>query len=860
MDWSQSQTKLFRALLYCYPAEFRHEYGVEMEHVFASRLAHESHWRLWLETFSDLALSALVEHLSILASDLKHELRALRAIPGFTLIVLFVTALGIGAAVSVFSVVDAVLLRSLPYAHPENLVYLYTPNSHYTGLPSEIPPNVPDVYDWQRLSHSISSFAMFMPGNLRLIQGDNISSIAIASVSADFFQTLDVKPMLGRTFDADDDQPGHELVAIISDELWVSHFSARPNIIGDQIQLNRKKYTVVGVTAPDFGFPFDGDVPYLGISSRQTDVWIPLGYSIEQKTDRGGHRQSAEVVGRLRPGTTPGSAQSELNTIESHLNSLYVPEMQGWRVLARPLVDTILGPVQQMLWTLLGVVGLVLLIAISNIAGLLLARTISRAHELNIRAALGAERARIIRQLLTESLLLSCAGGAFGIALAYALVRVFVNLNPGGIPRFEHASVDTRVLLIAVALSIGAGLAAGILPALSASSPRVGAGNRVTATHRSRFVLIVFEIALSVVLLSGAGLLIRSYLNLQAVNPGFSPSVLTFQVPLDEHYSTAQSYDVFYKLLLAKLQATPGFRAVGASTEIPLTSGLGFAECKVEGYGQTPELVQVFGATSKYREAIGTPLVRGRDFTPTDVKTENVLINKKFSDSYFRGRDAIGGRIRLGGTPPRWGTVIGVLADVRDQDIAAEAKPTLVQPAEDGDSFAVRTNLPAPQAASQIRSVIHSLDPALSTEIKTMRERIADSNARRTFQTSILSGFAFIAVVLALVGLFGLMSFSVKQRTNEIAIRLAIGSPRRRILTLILSQGIRLTTYGLLIGLAAALVLTGLVSSWLFQVKATDPLTLAVVLMATLAVACAACVVPAWGATRIDPVETLRRE
>ncbi len=858
--WAPSQAKLFRALLYCYPAEFRHEYGVEMEHVFRSRLAHEPHWRLWLETCGDLTLSALNQHLSILASDLKHELRALRAVPGFTFIVLLVAALGIGAAVSVFSVVDAVLLRSLPYAHPENLVYLYAPNSRYTGLPSEIPPNVPDIYDWQRLSRTISSFALFMPGNSRLVQPDNVTAVATASVSADFFKTLAVKPILGRTLNANDDQPGHELVAILSHGLWVSHFSARPDILGGKIQLNRKMYTVVGVTAPDFGFPFDGDVPYLGISSRQTEVWIPLAYTVRQKTDRRGHPEAVEVVARLNPGATSGSAQSELNTIESHLNSLYAPEMQGWRVLARPLVETILGPVQQMLWTLLGVVGLVLLIAVSNIAGLLLARTTSRAHELSIRTALGAERARIIRQLLTESLLLSCTGGAFGIALAYALVRLFISLNPGGIPRFEQASVDTRMLGVAVALAIATGLAAGLLPALSASSPRVGPGNRVTATHRSRFALMVFEIALSVVLLSGAGLLMRSYLNLQAVNPGFSPSVLTFQISLDEHYPTPQSHDIFYQSLLAKLQAVPGFQFVGASTEIPLTNDLGFAECEVEGYGQTPELVQVIGATPEYRQAIGTPLLRGRDFTPADVKTENVLINKKFSDSYFRGRDALGGRIRLAGTPARWGTVIGVLADVRDQDIAAEAKPTLVAPVEDGDSLAVRTDLPVAQAASQIRSLVRSLDPALITDIKTMRERIAATNARRTFQTSILGGFAFVAVVLALVGLYGLMSFTVKQRTTEIGIRLAIGAPRSRVFTLILWQGVRLATYGLLLGLAAALVLTRLLSGWLFQLKATDPSTFALVLLAVLGVACAACLVPASHATRIDPVETLRRD
>jgi putative ABC transport system permease protein len=355
-------------------------------------------------------------------------------------------------------------------------------------------------------------------------------------------------------------------------------------------------------------------------------------------------------------------------------------------------------------------------------------------------------------------------------------------------------------------------------------------------------------------------LLIRSYLNLQSVNPGFSPSVLTFQISLDEHYSTPHSRDVFYKSLLAKLQATPGFKLVGASTEIPLTNDLGFAECQVEGYGQTPELVQVFGATPEYREAIGTPLLRGRDLTPADVNTENVLINKKFADLYFRGRDAIGGRIRLGDKPPRWNTVIGMLADVRDRDIASEARPTLVQPTDSGDSFAVRATLPASQTASQIRSLVRFLDPTLIVQIKSMRERIAEANARRTFQTSILSGFALAAVMLALVGLYGLMSFTVKERTAEIGIRLAIGCPRIRILTLILSKGLRLATYGLLIGLTSSLAFTRVLSNWLFQVKPTDPLTLALVCLAIVGVSCAACLVPAWNAIRIDPVETLRRE
>jgi predicted permease len=447
------------------------------------------------------------------------------------------------------------------------------------------------------------------------------------------------------------------------------------------------------------------------------------------------------------------------------------------------------------------------------------------------------------------------------------LVRLFIGLNPGGIPRFDQASVNTRVLLVAVALSIATGLAAGLLPALSASSPRITSGSRITGTHRSHLALIVFEIALSVVLLSGAGLLIRSYLNLQAVDPGFSPTVLTFQLSLDEHYPTQESHDAFHKTLLAGLQDTAGFTLVGASTGLPLNQDLGFGEVDVEGFGPTPELVEIFGATSDYRRAIGTPLLRGRDFTLGDLKSKNILVNKKFVASYLRGREPIGGRLSIGphssktfsNKPDRY-TIVGVLADTHYEDLAVEPKPALFQPTQSGDSYAIRSSLTPEQAASQIRSLVHSLDPALSVDVETMRRRISDTNARRTFQTSILSGFAFVAVALALVGLYGLMAYTVKQRTPEIGIRLAVGSPRSRILTLILAQGLRLTAAGLLIGLAAAFALTRLIHSWLFQIQPTDPLTFTLVPLAILGVSCAACLIPAWTATRIDPIQTLRQE
>ncbi len=453
MDWPQSQIRLFRALLYCYPAEFRHEYGAEMEQLFANRLQSEPRLRLWLETAADLAFSAPREHWHILLSDLRYGARLLAAVPGFTAIALLVIALGIGATVSIFSVVNAVLLRSLPYEHAEKLVYLWSPNPNFKGVPQEMGPNVPDFYDWQRLSHSFSAMTIFRQAALNLFLDGSARRVEAAFVSGNFFRTLQAWPAIGRSLDANDDRPGHNHVAVISGQFWRSQFASRPEVIGKQIQLNRQNYTVVGVMPKDFGYPFAGDIPYEQSEFKQTDIWLPVAYSLKQKTDRINF-DSADAIARLRDGISIGAAQAELNGLELRLQPLYPEMWRGWVALVRPLVETIIGPVKKMLWLLLGAVGIVLLIAISNVANLLLARATARAHELGIRTALGAERGRIIRQLLTESLLLSCVGGALGIAFAYAAVRLLTSLNPGDIPRFDAVNVDGRVLLLGVTLSV----------------------------------------------------------------------------------------------------------------------------------------------------------------------------------------------------------------------------------------------------------------------------------------------------------------------------------------------------------------------------------------------------------------------
>ncbi len=872
MDWPQIQTRFFRTLLYCYPAEFRHEYGAEMEQLFADRLQSEPRWRLWLETVADLAFNAPKEHGHVLAADARYGARVLAATPGFTAISLLVLTLGIGATVSIFSLVNAVLLRSLPYRHPEKLVYLWSPNPNFKGAPQELGPNVPDFYEWQRRSHSFSSMTMLRQRGVNLVRNGSALPVDAAFVTGSFFQTFQAWPEVGRSFGKSDDRPGHKHVAVVSDALWRSQFGSDPHALGKQIQLNRDRYTVIGIMPKSFGYPLNGDIPYGQTEFRQTDIWLPMASTLGQKTDRTNFGSADAAIGRLRNGVSVAAAQAELKAIEIRLDPLYPEMWRGWTAFVTPLVQTIIGPVQKMLWILLGAVGIVLLIAISNVANLLLARAAGRAHEFGIRTALGAERSRMIRQLLTESLMLSCVGGALGIALSYAAVHVLAILNPGDIPRFNTVTVDGRVLLLAVTLSIGTGVVSGLAPAISASRSNVNellrrGGSRVSGgSNRGRLALIVFEVALSVVLLAGSGLLIRSYLELEAIDPGFSKAALTFRLDLDDRYNRPERRAAFYKAFLEKLQGMQGVRFVGASNSTPLSNQESLAFADVQGFGTSKKMVENRWVTPSYREALGTPLLRGRDFNSHDInsKTPVVLVNKKFIDTFFRSRDPLGGQVRLGMrdfSHRPWLTVIGVVGNIRHFKLDEPSQPQIFQPGDSGNNFAIQCSVLTRQVISEARSALRSLDPVLTLQsIRTMGERIKESNARRTFQTSLLTGFAAIAVALALAGLYGLMSYSVKQRTAEIGVRLAIGSPRGRILGLILWQGLRVTILGLLIGLGCAFVATRLVGSWLFGVKATDPVTFIAVPLFVLAVTCCACIIPAWSATRIDPVQALRRE
>ncbi len=806
-------------------------------------------------------------------ADLRYAARTLKSSPGFLIVALLVLALGIGATTAVFSILNAVVLRSLPFGHPQSLAYLWTPNTKWKAqnLPDEMSPTYADFYDWQRLSHSFSSMATLDNKSYNLMADRGVKRINTARVTGGFFRTLQVAPVLGRAITRDDDQAGHEHVALISDALWREAFGGSPDVLGRPLRLNRVTYTVIGVMPKDFTFPHQGDIPAAMAGVTETDVWIPLALSAKDKSDRVDMPSGDAVIGRLKPGISVAQAQSELVAIESHLDPLYPEQWRGWTPLVRPVVATIIGPVEKMMWLLLGAVLLVLLIACGNVANLLLARAAGRMHEMGIRAALGAARFRLVRQMMTESVLLSSMGGALGILLAVGLVRVLVLLDPGGIPRFNQASVDWRVLGVAVALSLITGVLSAWAPALSASRASAGelmkeGGNRgtVRGANRWRSFLIVAEVALSVVLLAGAGLLIRSYLNVTAVNPGFSRSTLTLKVPVDDQYKTPQQREVFYRQFLQKLRALPGVENAGAANIIPLDHSGSITTVDIEGLGKPNELTDGRSITTGYLEAMGIPLLAGRRFSDADFagRTAAVIVNESFVNTYLHGRRPLGQRVRTG---TDWTPIVGVVGDLHGEALEQKPLPELFYPYSQGFGnavgFAIRGKVPGSALIPSVRAALHQLDPTLAPEdVHTMQERVFEANSRRRFQTLVLTWFAGLAVFLAVVGLYGVMAYSVKQRTPEIGIRMALGSSAARTLARVLRQGLALIVIGLVTGTAVAIVVTRLIQSWLYDVTPADPLTLLGVGVLLLLFGGCACLIPAVHAMRIEPVQALRHE
>ncbi|MGA8104775.1 MAG: ABC transporter permease [Candidatus Acidiferrales bacterium] len=807
--------------------------------------------------------------------DLRYGVRVLRKSPGFAVLSILTVALGIGATTAVFSLVNAVLLRDLPYRDPQQIDFLFEPVLHIPGVPLEAwgPMNA-DFYDWKQQNHSFGTLALFSVDRLNLSVDDNAIRVGGSRVTSEFFQVLGIAPQLGRVVGPEDDQPGKGQVVVISHALWQSHFGTDRGVLGKELSLTGRPYRVIGVMPAGFSFPHGAE--NLDTVGRVTDVWVPWAMTPQEKLSR--VDGAGNAIGRLRPGVSLSQAQAEISTITARFDSLHPPVFQGSTAVVRPLEAVVTGGSRRALLIFMGAVVLVLLVACSNVASLILARATSRAQEMNVRAALGASRTRLIRQLLAESLCLSGSGGLLGVLIAFIAIRFLILINPGNIPRLEEISIDWSVLLFTIGVSLATGFLFGLFPALTVSRGQLNdvlkaAGNRSVKGRASALHggLMVTEVALAVVLLAGSGLLIRSFMKLQGVDKGFAAqSTVTMNIQLDPRYSQPERQTAFFRNVIDRTSALPGVEAAAAINYLPLGGGESITLLTVEGYPFDQKIFFEDRAVSpRYFAAMGIPLLQGRDFTDDDSggHPRAAIVSRSFARKYFPGQSALGKRFRDGGdnSPAAWCTIVGVVGDVRYWKLDTPPPMQIYTPlwgtSPGSASVVARTNLPPDNVASNIRATVHDLDPSLvATDLRTMNQLISKASAERRFQTLLLTIFGGVALFLSLVGLYGLMAYSVQQRTAEIGIRMALGAQAGDVLRLVLKQGANLALAGIALGVAGAWCLTRLMTSLLFEVKPTDAPTFFGVALSFCLVALAACYVPARRATRLDPMVALRYE
>jgi predicted permease len=810
--------------------------------------------------------------LDSLLQDARYGLRTLRRSPGFTITAVLTLALGIGACTAIFSLVNAVLIRSLPYGDPDRLVYLFTPNPHLPVPPDVMSPSYADFFDVKRQSQSFADMTAFEQATYNIASHGSVENVGAARVDESFFNTLQSSPEFGRAIGADDNQPGHDKVAVISHALWQSMFAGSMDVLTRSLPLNGVSYRIVGVMQPGFEYPQSSDLPYGNI--KATHIWIPLALTSKQKAER--EMGNDQAIARLRPGVSISRAQSEMSTIMVPLDKLHSVAMfpgRGWGALVKSFMDYAVGQVGRLLWLLLGAVAIVLLIACGNAANLLLARASNRMRELGLRVALGASRRRIVRQLLTESMLIGVAAGVIGVGLAGIFLRFLPLLDPGNIPRLNQASLDMRVMLFTVMVSLLTSVLTGILPALAVSrvSPGVvlasaSSGNVAGVHGRSQSILIVGEAALVVVLLACAGLLIRSYINVESVDTGFSSSTVTVKIALDPRYSEPQQRRAFFQNFIGKVAALPGVSAVGAVSYLPLSNSESLGTIWVDGFTNSQDqMAEGRGVTPQYFRAMSIPLLAGRYFTEGDYsKAETpMIINQRFAKQYFGDRNPIGGRVAQSDDHSQWSTIVGVVADVRHLSLEETPQPQMYSPSYDlnGAYIAVRSQLPPSIIASELRSTLKAVDPGLPFgDVQTMGDLVSVATARRRFQTSLLTVFAGIALFLALVGLYGLMAYSVSRRTRELGIRMALGAQRTDVMLLVLKRAALLLGLGLVSGLACSWIATRAIKAFLFGVSEHDPATILFVCLLLAVCGLIAALVPARRAASIDPMQALRTE
>jgi putative ABC transport system permease protein len=803
--------------------------------------------------------------------DLGFGLRMMRRNPGFTFVAVVALALGVGANTAIFSVVNTVLLRPLPFKDPSRLVVLWEDNTKQ-GFPrnSVSPANFADYRDQNQV---FQGMAAFTPRSFNLTGEGEPERIDGLRVSANLLTLLGVTPQLGRPFTGEEDRPGAARAVILGDRLWRRRFGSDPSVVGKTVTLDGNGYTVVGVMPP--GFQFRGAFP-----DAKDDLLVPLVFGPKEAASRGNHY--LEAVARLKDGVTLEQARAEMTTIAERLQRQYPAYDSGIGAAVVPLHEQLVGDIRPALLVLMGSVVLVLLIACANVANLLLARAASRQREIATRVAIGASRTRLVRQFLAESLLLAAVGGVFGLLLSVWVMRAIKAFMPEDVSQVKSVTLDARVLGFTALLSLMTGLVFGLAPALQASNLNLNEtlkeGGRDSASgnrgRRVRAALVVAEIAVSFVLLVGAGLLVNSFVRLRNVDPGFDyENLLTMRVELPpQRYQDRPRRSAFYTELLRRVEALPGVKSAAVTSPLPLIYDGDSMGVAIEGRpapppGQEPDIVTRV-VSPHYFRAMGIRLLRGRELGDQDGPNSQpaAVISETMARRYWPGEDPIGKRVAPGSAREHgeWISVVGVAGDVRQSELGSEPKPQMYLPYEQSDEFVprdlvVKTEGEPLALAPAVRGEVWGIDRHQPvSNVAAMQDLVSESLARQRFSVLLLGAFAGVALVLAAVGIYGVMSYSVAQRTHEIGVRMALGARPRDVLGLAVGQGLKLVLAGVVIGVASALAMTRVMASLLFQVSPADPATYAAISLTLAGVATAACLVPARRAAKVDPLIALR--
>jgi putative ABC transport system permease protein len=825
--------------------------------------------------------SRSVSFLETLVQDIRFAFRMLSKSSGFTAVAILTLALGIGASTAVFSLVEAILLKPLRYPSPDRIVLPELVSPPGVNLGSEyFPWGQTQFRLLTRESHPFQFVGAFQNDSFNLTGSGEPSFLDGFRASAEFFPALGAVPALGRIFTAEEDQPGHQYEVILSDRLWRERFSSRGDILGHAVYLNGYAYTVVGVMPPGFEFPRAEEMPSSFNFPSEPQIWVPLAVAPQPK----GSPSELAVIGRLKPGVAIEQAQAAMDLITKRAEESD-PQWKGWfNTRLVPLTRQVVGDTQRPFELILGAVGMVLLIACSNVANLLLARSLGRRREFTLRAALGATRSRLVRQLLTESLLIAIAAGAVATLIAYLGIDFVKAYGPSNIPRLREVRLDLLVFAFAQCVSVATGILFGLAPALGATRKDLASslkeGGRsfagTPASSRLRNALLVSQVALALVLVVSAGLLTRTFFRLLGANGGFNPRrVLTFQLPLPASKYVDQNHIVaFYQSALSRLRSIPGVESAGIGETVPMGGEGESTVIRMPDHPVGSQREMPFAnytiISPGYLSSIGTPVLRGRDFLESDTadSTPVALVNAAMEKKYWPSQGALGKQVGPASSRYPLMTIVGVVPDVRHISLREETPPEIFVidtqkqwPSMLNMRVALRTKVDPASMTESVRLAIHSGDADLPlAKIATLTTLVNDSLSQPRFAMLLLAAFSLLALLLASIGMYGVISYSVAQRIQEIGIRMALGAKRRNVYGMVLGQGVRLAGLGIAIGLLVALGITRLMSSFLYGVQSTDPFTFAAVSLLLLATALLACYLPARRASRVDPMVALRHE